>query len=81
MATVTAKITESLLGTEVSPDLSLESKTRFLRHAKEDDNGQWFMTEEDFINAVAPAEEDYVSLVYKVGLIVRATDIEANSTR
>lgn len=61
MATVTAKISESLLGTEATPNLSSESRDRFLRYAQQEDNGQWTMTEEQFINAIAPAEEDYVS--------------------
>ena len=62
MATVTQSIKESLLGSTQPPDLSQESRANFLKFAKQEDDGEWHMSEEDFINAVAPPEEDYVSV-------------------
>jgi len=61
MATVTEKVKESLLGTEQPENLSQESRLNFTRHARKDtDEGELYMSEEDFINAIAPPQEDYV---------------------
>jgi solute carrier family 25 aspartate/glutamate transporter 12/13 len=32
-----------------------------MRHAQKDENGDLYMGREDFINAIAPKQEDYVS--------------------
>ena len=61
MATVTEAVKESLLGKEAPASLSSESRNTFLRQAKTDEDGELYMSEEDFINAIAPPEEDYVS--------------------
>jgi solute carrier family 25 (mitochondrial aspartate/glutamate transporter), member 12/13 len=61
MATVTESIKQSLVGTIGEPPLSQEVRANFLRYAKPDENGELYMGSEEFINAVAPAEEDYVS--------------------
>ena len=61
MATVTEAVKESLLGTTTPESLSTESRITFLRHANKDEAGELYMSEEDFINAIAPPEEDYVS--------------------
>lgn len=60
MATVTEAVKESLLGTTAPTNLSSESRATFLKHAQQDADGELYMNEEDFINAVAPPEEDYV---------------------
>ena len=63
MATAKAAIKESLLGTTVEPELSTQSKATFDRNAKQDEaTGEKYMSEEDFVDAIAPASEDYVSL-------------------
>lgn len=62
MATVKAAVKESLLGTEKEPDLSLQTKASFDLNASQDEaTGERFMTEEDFVNAIAPNNENYVS--------------------
>lgn len=61
MATVTEAVKESLLGSTTPTSLSTESRTNFLKYAKRDQDGELYMNEEDFINAIAPPEEDYVS--------------------
>ena len=61
MATVTEAVKESLLGSSAPSSLSTESRVTFLRHSQKDEDGELYMNEEDFINAVAPPEEDYVS--------------------
>lgn len=62
MATAKIAIKESLLGTTKEPELSNQSKATFNRHARQDEETQEpFMTKEDFVNAVAPENENYVS--------------------
>jgi solute carrier family 25 aspartate/glutamate transporter 12/13 len=59
-------IKESLLGSEAAADvqLSAQSKATFDRNARRDEGtGELFMGEQEFINAVAPEGEDYVSQV------------------
>lgn len=60
MATVTEAVKESLLGSTAPTNLSSESRATFLKYAQQDTDGELYMNEEDFINAVAPPEEDYV---------------------
>ena len=62
MSTVKASLKESLLGVEKEPDLSLQSKANFNKNARQDEvTGESYMTEEDFVNAIAPKSENYVS--------------------
>lgn len=61
MATVTEAVKESLLGATQPESLSTEAKVTFLKHSRQEDDGELYMNEEDFINAIAPPEEDYVS--------------------
>lgn len=62
MATAKIAIKESLLGTTQEPGLSLQSKATFDRHARQDEETKEpFMIEEDFVDAIAPDSENYVS--------------------
>lgn len=61
MATVTQSMKESLIGKTEPPQLSREVRANFLKYAKPDENGELYMGLEEFIRAIAPAEEDYVS--------------------
>lgn len=62
MATVTESIKEKVLGTEVEPQLSAQTRNNFLQHAKKDEGSdEWYMTETEFVDAIAPEGEDYVS--------------------
>jgi solute carrier family 25 aspartate/glutamate transporter 12/13 len=57
-------VKESLLGSEQQADvqLSAQSKATFDKNARKDEeSGELFMGEEEFINAIAPVSEDYVS--------------------
>jgi solute carrier family 25 aspartate/glutamate transporter 12/13 len=57
-------VKESLLGVETPQQLyvSAETKATFLKHARQDgDSEDLIMGEEEFINAIAPSNEDYVS--------------------
>lgn len=61
METVKESIKESLVGTTEEPQLSQEVKANFLKHAKADESGELYMGPEEFIDAIAPIGEDYVS--------------------
>jgi solute carrier family 25 aspartate/glutamate transporter 12/13 len=61
MATVKAAVKESLLGTSVETQLSQQARATFVKHARKGDDGELYMSEDDFINAIAPEKEDYVS--------------------
>ncbi|KAJ5655685.1 hypothetical protein N7507_007635 [Penicillium longicatenatum] len=59
MSSVKETVKEKLVGSTEEPQLSHQARSNFLRHAQKDENGEPFMNEEDFINAVAPKQEDY----------------------
>jgi hypothetical protein len=62
MATVAESVKESLLGTSQPEQLSPSSRTTFLKHARRDeDTDELYMGEEEFVNAIAPPEQNYVS--------------------
>lgn len=57
-------VKEKLLGIDQTEEikLSAQSKHTFEKNARRDEaSGELFMTQEDFINAIAPVDEDYVS--------------------
>jgi solute carrier family 25 aspartate/glutamate transporter 12/13 len=58
-------VKEKLLGTELPEEemqLSVQSKATFNKNARKDaDSDELYMGEEEFINAIAPEAEDYVS--------------------
>lgn len=63
MATVKEVIKESLVGTTREPELSQDIQARFDRNSRQDEaSGESYMSQEEFVNAIAPAHEDYVSL-------------------
>lgn len=64
---VAAKVKESvkgtLLGTEEPAQLSAHTQATFIKHAHHDEAaGELVMTEPEFVDAIAPEKEDYVSL-------------------
>ena len=62
MATVTEQVGEVLLGTSEEPQLSQISRSSFLKFAKKDETtGDFYLGQEEFIDAVAPESEDYVN--------------------
>ena len=62
MASVTEAVKESFLGLTEGPHMTYQARANFLRHAQKDENGELYMDEENFIDAVAPKQEDYVSV-------------------
>jgi solute carrier family 25 (mitochondrial aspartate/glutamate transporter), member 12/13 len=73
MATATKvkeAVKESLLGTEDPIRLSAQSKATFANHARKDpETGELVMREAEFVNAIAPKNEDYVSQIYPLRII------------
>ena len=62
MATITEKVKETLVGTEDEPQLSSQTRNEFTQHAKRDEEtGELYMSAHEFIDAIAPEGEDYVS--------------------
>jgi solute carrier family 25 aspartate/glutamate transporter 12/13 len=64
MATVKEQVGEVLLGTTDEPQLSQLTRAAFMKHAQKDgDSDDYYLTEDQFIDAIAPESEDYVSLL------------------
>src|SRR4051812_10738522 len=64
VAKVKEAVKETLVGSEESEPalLSVQTKARFNSHAiKDAETGELFLGPDEFINAVAPPDEDYVS--------------------
>lgn len=56
------KVKESLVGVEIDPLVSDQTRNEFMKHAlKDEETGEYYMGEKEFVNAVAPEGEDYVS--------------------
>lgn len=72
-------VKESLLGTEEQSQLSAQTRTTFLLHAKRDtESGELYMGKDEFVNAIAPLTEDYVRAT--PGTIhSTATDLPSNN--
>jgi solute carrier family 25 aspartate/glutamate transporter 12/13 len=54
---------ETLLGVEIEPGTEYSAQTRneFMQFAlKDEESGEYYMTAKEFVDAVAPAGEDYV---------------------
>lgn len=63
MASVTEQAKEALLGTSDEPQLSQQTRAEFMKYALQDpENGEKYLDEEQFINAIAPRGEDYVCI-------------------
>lgn len=63
MSGIKATVKESLTGSPGdSQPGSQHIRSNFFRHSRKDEKtGDLYMNEEDFVNAIAPAQEDYVS--------------------
>lgn len=64
MAAVKESIKESLVGAKEESHFSQEVRATFMRHAKADEQGELYMGPDDFIDAIAPADEDYVGFLF-----------------
>jgi solute carrier family 25 aspartate/glutamate transporter 12/13 len=67
MASITEKakesVKESLVGVEEEQQASAQTRADFMQHAiKDEETGEYYMGQEEFVNAVAPPGEDYVRI-------------------
>jgi len=58
-ATVGEAVKDSLVGVEESASLSAPNRAIFVANAKRDDAGELYMGPDEFIEAIAPKDEDY----------------------
>jgi solute carrier family 25 aspartate/glutamate transporter 12/13 len=81
MATVAETVKESLLGTSLPEELSPSSRTTFLKHARRDEGtDELYMGEEEFVNAIAPPDQDYVRLKSLIAQPISNPTIANHST-
>lgn len=60
--TVKEVVKESLLGSKEPSNLSASHRASFINNAKKDEQtGELYMGPDEFIEAIAPPSEDYVS--------------------
>ncbi|KAF2110159.1 calcium-binding mitochondrial carrier protein-like protein Aralar1 [Lophiotrema nucula] len=76
MATVKEQVGEVLLGTADEPQLSTLTRQAFMKHARKDDAlDEYFLGEDEFIDAVAPEKEDYHKIRrYQYGILFLVAD-------
>ncbi|KAL4740024.1 mitochondrial carrier domain-containing protein [Aspergillus similis] len=77
MTSVKEAVKESLVGTTVDePSLSQQVKANFIKHARKDEaTGELYMTEADFVDAIAPKHEDYHKIKREhYGILFRVAD-------
>ncbi|KAL2824030.1 mitochondrial carrier domain-containing protein [Aspergillus cavernicola] len=77
MTSVKEAVKESLVGTTIDePKLSAQVKANFIRHAhKDEESGNLYMTESDFVEAIAPKHEDYHKIKREhYGILFRVAD-------
>ena len=68
-------VKESLIGTEETAQLSSQTKARFYSSAiKDAETGDLYMSPDEFIDAIAPADEDYVG--HKILSIVSENSVD-----
>ncbi|KAF2399476.1 mitochondrial carrier [Trichodelitschia bisporula] len=56
---VKSAVHDALVGTALEPQLSTLARNAFLKHAVTDSSGDQYLTEEAFVDAIAPSGEDY----------------------
>lgn len=60
-AVVKETVKEALLGVEDEPQLSTQTRAEFMQHAVKDaGSDEYYLGQEQFIDAIAPESEDYV---------------------
>ncbi|KAL4805937.1 mitochondrial carrier domain-containing protein [Aspergillus unguis] len=77
VTSVKEAVKESLVGTTIDENnLSKQVKANFLKHARKDEQtGELYMTESDFVEAIAPKHEDYHKIKREhYGILFRVAD-------
>lgn len=63
MAAIKEQVTEALLGTTQDTQLSQQTHAAFMTHAiKDEETGEYYLGENEFIDTIAPESEDYVGI-------------------
>ncbi len=71
VATVKEAVKETLIGSKEPAQLSAQTKARFNAHAlKDPETGELYMGPDQFIDAIAPPDEDYVSWTWPLPLFL-----------
>ncbi|KAF2202916.1 mitochondrial carrier [Delitschia confertaspora ATCC 74209] len=75
-SSVKEQVSEVLLGSSEAPQLSQHTRAIFMKHAKKDEeDGEFYLGENEFIEAVAPESEDYHKIKrYQYGILFRIAD-------
>jgi solute carrier family 25 aspartate/glutamate transporter 12/13 len=60
MATIKDTVKEKLVGYTSDTPVGGETRAAFLRHALKDDEGEYYLDRQKFVDVIAPASEDYV---------------------
>lgn len=74
-AVIKESVKEALVGVEEEPQLSNQTRAEFMQYAKKDpESGDYYMGQDDFVNAIAPEAEDYVRslLMWRTSVSKRA---------
>ncbi|OCK82919.1 calcium-binding mitochondrial carrier protein-like protein Aralar1 [Lepidopterella palustris CBS 459.81] len=76
MATVKEQVGEALLGTTQEPQPSQQTKAIFMKHAvKDEQSDEYYLGENEFIDAVAPEREDYHKIKrFQYGILFQVAD-------
>ncbi|KAF2476473.1 calcium-binding mitochondrial carrier protein-like protein Aralar1 [Lindgomyces ingoldianus] len=78
MSTVKDQVGEVLLGTSEEPQMSQLTRAAFMKHALKDEaSGEYYLSENEFIDAVAPESEDYHKIKrFQYGILFVVADRE-----
>lgn len=81
VATVKEAVKETLVGVEEHAELSAKNRASFHKHAQKDpQTGEVYMTEEAFVDAIAPPDEDYVSVpAYLTSRLLRGAQMSTHA--
>ncbi len=64
-------VKESLIGSEIEAPATTQIRAEFSKHAVQDEEtGEEYMGQTEFVNAIAPVEEDYVSTPFLMRVIL-----------
>jgi solute carrier family 25 aspartate/glutamate transporter 12/13 len=74
MATMKDTVKETLVGFKADVPVTSETRSAFLRHALKDEEGEFFLDREKFVDVIAPATEDYVSSLPLYSCTLKAND-------
>lgn len=79
MATVGQALKEGLVGAEKEDpqQYSAQHRAEFMKNAAYDEeNDQWYMSRQEFVDAIAPINEDYVSIIAFDFLLLCSTRVK-----